>query len=185
MEEIKTMEMNEQPQSAPPPTPDSTPGAAPEGASAGQDAGKDSVQQMMGELSNLVNRFGEVLQAAWQSDDRKRVEGELRTGLNSLAESVDKAVQDIKASDETKDIQHKVGDLGEKVAKSSIVQDIAGIFASAAKAVSEQMAKVATDIEARAAADKAARGAAPEAPADSASAGDEGPESKDIPVGKA
>lgn len=174
------METNEKPQSAPPPTPESGVGAAPEGAPAGQEAGKDSVQQLMGELSNLVNRFGEVLQAAWQSDDRKRVEGELRSGLNSLAESVDKAVQDIKASDETKDLQHKVGDLGEKVAKSSIVQDIAGIFASAAKAVSEQMTKVAKDIEERAA--RPAESPAPEA--GTAPAESEGPETQDIPVSK-
>jgi hypothetical protein len=137
----------------------------------------------MGELSNLVNRFGEVLQAAWQSDDRKRIEGELRTGLNSLAQSVDKAVQDIKVSDETKDLQHKVGDLGEKVAKSSIIQDIAGVFASAAKAVSEQMAKAAKDIEQRAA--RPAESGEPEAAADTATAEPEGPESQDIPVSKA
>lgn len=174
------METNEKPQSGPVPGPESGAGAASEGAPAGQEAGKDSVQQLMGELSNLVNRFGEVLQAAWQSDDRKRVESELRSGLNSLAESVDKAVQDIKASDETKDLQHKVGDLGEKVGKSSIVQDIAGIFASAAKSVSEQMAKVAKDIEERAA--KPAEGPAPEA--GTAPAESEGPETKDIPVSK-
>lgn len=84
------------------------------------------------ELRNLGKQFANTLDAAWNSEERQRVEGEIREGLQNFADEVSKLFNEAKESSagqrvrtEAEKATHKVSEaeLGTK-AKSSLAQGL-------------------------------------------------------------
>ena len=152
---------------------------------AGQSSGPTPVKQpgdeLLNELTELADRFANVVRVAWNSDQRKRVETDVKAGLESLSSSLEEGFRQVSASQEAKELQSKASEVGEKVSGSKFVADIAGALTTGLRALSDQLEKLATDIQTKEA--KPAGGGAggfgsdePAAPAD---------EAKDIPIDKA
>lgn len=49
------------------------------------------------ELGNMGKKFAETLQTAWDSEERNRFESEVREGLKSFADEVDKVMRNVRA----------------------------------------------------------------------------------------
>lgn len=84
------------------------------------------------ELKNLGKQFADTVQAAWNSQERHRVEGEVREGVKSFVDEVDKAIKEAKESkaaarvkEEATEIRTKVetGDMSKK-AREGLVQGL-------------------------------------------------------------
>ncbi len=76
------------------------------------------------ELNELGKNLRDALHAAWQSEDRKKVQKEIETGLANLGASLSKAAEDFSNSptgqnlkSDVKDMQDrwKSGEMGSKV----------------------------------------------------------------------
>jgi soluble cytochrome b562 len=84
------------------------------------------------ELKDLGRQFAETLQTAWNSEEKQRVEAEVREGMQSFVNEVDKvirgakdspAAQKVKAEAEQVKDRMETGELGRK-ARSGLVQGL-------------------------------------------------------------
>lgn len=84
------------------------------------------------ELKSLGRQFAETLETAWQSEERQRVETQVREGIKSFADEVDKVIGEIKESpaagrvkEEATEVRSRVesGELSRK-ARVGIVQGL-------------------------------------------------------------
>lgn len=50
------------------------------------------------ELRNLGKQFADTLEAAWKSEERQRIEGEIREGMQNFADELGKLLSDVKES---------------------------------------------------------------------------------------
>lgn len=84
------------------------------------------------ELKGLGKQFAETVQAAWHSEERHKVEAEIRQGVNSFVAEVDKAIRQLRESEvaakvkeEAVEVKTKVetSDLGRK-AREGLVQGL-------------------------------------------------------------
>ena len=53
------------------------------------------------EFQKLGHQLGETLQSAWESEERKRIEQEVREGVRSFVAEIDKVLHEVKASETT------------------------------------------------------------------------------------
>lgn len=59
------------------------------------------------EMRNLGRQLAETLRAAWYSEERQKIEGEVREGVNAFAAEVDKALREIRESGGARRIAEK------------------------------------------------------------------------------
>ena len=97
---------------------------------------EDEEGGIVDELSKMGRKFAETLQSAWDGEERAKFETDVREGVRSFADEVDKVIREIRAkagADKVKanaeDLRAKVGtkvdvdDLGKK-ARSGIVSGL-------------------------------------------------------------
>lgn len=89
-------------------------------------------RDISGELKDLGRQFADTVQSAWNSEERQRVENEIREGVKSFVNEVDKAIHEAKESqaaakvkEEAVEIKTKIetGDLGRKT-REGLVQGL-------------------------------------------------------------
>jgi CHASE3 domain sensor protein len=92
----------------------------------------DTTRDFGEELKNLGKQFADTVQTAWNSEERLRVESEIRNGVKSFVSEVDKAIHEAKESqaaakvkEEASEIKTKIetGDLGKKT-RDGLVQGL-------------------------------------------------------------
>ena len=59
---------------------------------------KSNGPDVVEEFKNLGRQFAETIEAAWNSDERIRVEAEVREGIHSFVDEVDKVFREAKSS---------------------------------------------------------------------------------------
>lgn len=134
----------------------------------------NATQELLDELAGLASRLTDMGKSWWNSDQRKQLETDLRTGAESVVTSLESSFKQVAASQEAKDLQVKAGEVTEKVAHSKVVNDLASALTSGLQSLSAQLDKAAQDLEAK----RAAQSQPGEAPSDT----DAG--TKDIPIDK-
>lgn len=149
-----------------------TAGAAPE---AGPDTAQPG-QELLDELTQLADKFAAVVRTAWNSEQKKQVEADVRTGLSTLAVSIEEGFKQVSTSTEAKDLQTKATEVGDKVTSSKFFADLAGALTTGVRTLGDTLDKVAKDLQAKGA--SPAGGAPPSGAAPSESA------AKDIPIQK-
>ena len=137
-----------------------------------------AAQELVDELGGLANRLSNLGRQWWQSDQRRQLENDLRTGAEQLAATLENSFHQVAASREAKEIKEKTEEIAEeiseKMASSKLVNELAETLKSGLQAFSAQLDRVAHDLEAR-----AQRSATEESPAASAE-----PDSQQIPIDK-
>ncbi|MCC6972321.1 MAG: hypothetical protein IT434_19065 [Phycisphaerales bacterium] len=132
-------------------------------------------QELIDELGRLGNKMAEVIRTAWASDERKRMEQDLRTGLNTLANNLEQGVRKMGEHEQTKEFVRKAEDVaenvGEKVRNSQTTYDIAGALAGGLRVLADQVEKLAAELQRKRA----------ETPTTPPTANDD---SQDIPIGR-
>lgn len=89
-----------------------------------------------GELSDELRALGENLrsafQAAWDSDDRRRLQREMEAGIGALAELLGQAARDFAESETGKQMKQDAREFGERVrsgeVESKVRQDLTAIL---------------------------------------------------------
>jgi len=74
------------------------------------------------EFTQLGHQLGETLQSAWESDERKRIEKEVREGVQSFVAEIDKVLQDVRTSDSTAKLREDAAGAKVKVDESELGQ---------------------------------------------------------------
>ena len=129
--------------------------ANPEGASStqGSTSNEKLGENLVEELNRLGNKFAEVVQVAWHSDQRKKIEQDLRTGLSSLAANLEEGVKQVAKNEQTKEFLNKAedvaGTVAEKVQKSKFAQELADNLISGLRSLTEEIDKFATDLQSK------------------------------------
>lgn len=87
-----------------------------------EDEVKDAPQKLdiAAEFQKLGRQFAETLQTAWDSEERKRVEKEVREGVQSFVNEVDQVIREVKTSEKTEKIKGEAEELKTRVESSDI-----------------------------------------------------------------
>lgn len=112
---------------------------------------RGSGQEVLDELGRLGSKLVDVVQAAWTSEERKRIEADLKSGLSAVATSLEEGFEKVRANEQTKELLDKAEDvaesLGEKVSQSKVARDLADGLLKGLRSLSVQIDKVADDLQ--------------------------------------
>ncbi|MFQ5419369.1 MAG: hypothetical protein ACE5FD_16225 [Anaerolineae bacterium] len=95
------------------------------------------------ELKHLGRQFAETLQSAWNSEERQRVEAEIREGMRSFADEVDKVIQEAKESKAADKVKEGATNMTGKVESAEFGRKARGGFVNGLRWLSEELSKVA------------------------------------------
>ena len=140
-------------------------------------------QELLDELAEVADKFAVFVRTAWNSDQRKQVEADVRTTANQLAQSIEQTFQQASTSAEAKDLQNKAVEVGQKVTASKFFADISGALTVGLRSLSDQLDKVSQDLQAKSPAPAKPADARP-ADAKPADADKSESGAKDIPINK-
>lgn len=135
-------------------------------------------QELMEELNRLGSKFAEVVQTAWESEERKRLEQDVKTGVVALMNGLERGLRKLSETDQAKEFLHKAEDvaesIGERIRTSPASNEMAGNLAKGLRVVAEQLDKLAGELQRKSAE------SAQSTPKPSTTSGD----SQDIPITK-
>jgi hypothetical protein len=75
---------------------------------------------LVAEFQALGRSFAEAFGSAWNSEERKRVEQDVRAGVKSFADEVDKVIREAKSSATTERVKQEAGEMAGKVESSDV-----------------------------------------------------------------
>jgi ribosome recycling factor len=86
------------------------------------------------EFHNLGRNLKDIINTAWESDERKKVQADIQDGLDELGNAINEMVEEFKISETGKKVVKEVDDFGERL-RSGEVRDQAheGILAALKK----------------------------------------------------
>lgn len=112
-----------------------------------------SGQDLMDELNRLGSKFVEVVDVAWNSEQRRRIEDDLRKGLESLATSLEDGIKQLGESKQAREFldsaEEVAESVGTKVRSSKVANDLADTLAHGLRSLSEQMDRLSKDMKAK------------------------------------
>ena len=94
-------------------------------------------------LRNLGQQFVYTMQAAWDSDERKQVEKEMRDGMQQFAAEVDKAFNEVKGSPAGKRAQEEAADLKDSFEKGEFAPRMQKSMVQGLQWLSDELGKLA------------------------------------------
>ncbi len=74
------------------------------------------------ELKDLGRQFAQTLQSAWNSEERQRVESEVREGMKSFAKEVDKVIREVKESQMAEKVKEEAIEIKDKFESGKVGQ---------------------------------------------------------------
>ncbi|MGH7550139.1 MAG: hypothetical protein ACREK3_05215 [Gemmatimonadota bacterium] len=95
------------------------------------------------ELKTLGRRFADVLQAAWTSEERHRVETEVRDGLRRFSEEVEQLYERTRESPTGERVRTKFGEAKGRAADSEAARRTRETLAQGLHRLSEELARLA------------------------------------------
>ena len=90
--------------------------------------------EILDELRNLGENLRNLLQSAWESDERKKLQNEIETGLNDLHTNLSQAVKDFSESPTGEDLKSDLEDLGQRIRTGELETKIRSEVISALRA---------------------------------------------------
>ena len=110
-------------------------------------------QNLVEELNRLGSKFAEVVQVAWESDERKRLEQDVKRGLSSLATNLEDGLKKVGESPQTKEFLNKAEDavttVADQVQKSKIAQELGDNLLHGLRSLTEQIDKIASEMQSK------------------------------------
>lgn len=95
------------------------------------------------ELKGLGKQFAETLQTAWNSEERHKVEGDIREGMKSFVNEVDKVIRQVKESEVTHKVKVEAEEVKTKVETSDLGRKAREGFVQGLQWLSEELGKLA------------------------------------------
>jgi len=72
------------------------------------------------EFRNLGNNLRQVINAAWESEERKKFQSEIEEGMRELGYALDNLAQDIREGEAGQNIRREVDDFSERVRSGEV-----------------------------------------------------------------
>lgn len=131
---------------------------------------------VVGEFKKLGRQFAQTLEAAWNSEERVRVESDIREGVHSFVDEVDKVFREARSSETVQKVKGEAAEVKNNLEKSDLGEKTRQGIVQGLSWMSDELARLADQFQPP---EKAPD--APEAPAEE-SVADQG--SADEPVVK-
>ena len=96
------------------------------------------------ELRNLGRQMVGTLQSAWNSEEKQRFEKEVREGMRSFANEIDKAIQEVRDNETTGKFRDEAVQVADRVQASEAGQKARVGFAKSLQWLSEELGTLAT-----------------------------------------
>jgi hypothetical protein len=110
------------------------------------DASDRDTGDLARELRALGENLKEVFTAAWESEDRKHMQGELEEGLGELATSLRSAAEEFAASDTGRRLKEDMRDLEARVRSGETSSRVREDLLSALRTVNEELGRAAENL---------------------------------------
>lgn len=114
---------------------------------------KEPSPNFVDELTALGNKLAELVQVAWNSEDRRRIESQIKKGLSVAADGIEQGVQKLRESEQTKEFMGKAEDVaedvGEKVRTSKVANEMADTIMKGLRVLGEQLDEWANELQQR------------------------------------
>ena len=104
---------------------------------------KDAHDDLGDELRALGANLKDMLQAAWESDERKRAQQGIETGLEDLARTLRSAGQEFSSSPTGQRLKADVHDLHERLRTSQVDDRVRQELVAALRRVNDELGKAA------------------------------------------
>ena len=95
------------------------------------------------ELKDLGRQFADTLQTAWNSQERQRIEAEIREGVKSFADEVDKAIREAKESPTAARVREEAGQVVNKVETTDVGRRVRSGLVQGLQWLSEELGRLA------------------------------------------
>jgi hypothetical protein len=111
---------------------------------------QESGKELVDELTRLGQKFVDVVEVAWNSEQRKKIEEDLRTGLVSVASTLEDGFKRVSSTKEAQEAVNAAEDVAEKVRTSKIASELSEALAQGLRALSDQMDKLSNELKQKA-----------------------------------
>ena len=98
---------------------------------------------VVSEMKDLGRQFADTLRTAWNSQERQRIENEIREGMKSFANEVDKVITEVKDSQAAARVREEAGQVANKVESSDVGRKARTGLAQGLQWLSEELGKLA------------------------------------------
>ena len=95
------------------------------------------------ELRNLGQQFGETIRSAWNSEERRQFENEMREGVQTFTGEIGKAFDEILASDPAKKAKSEAADFKNRAESGDLAEKTRSSLGLGLRRFSEELAKMA------------------------------------------
>jgi hypothetical protein len=120
-------------------------------------------RSIVDELSKLGQQMAQAIKAAWESDDRKKLQAEILDGLQKFGDEVTEALDKAGQSETAQELRGKAEKVATDVRASSVAEDVRKGVISGLDVINAELGKLVEKLEPKAKpTDEAA--AEPEAP---------------------
>ena len=100
-----------------------------------------STDNISDQLNELGKNLRNILQSAWQSEERKKLQGEIEEGLNSMKDSLNQAAQEFSNTPTGKTITEDVKDFQERWRSGEVSSKARSEISEALRKVNEELQK--------------------------------------------
>jgi hypothetical protein len=100
--------------------------------------------EVLDELRELGRNLRALLQSAWESDERKKLQGEIETGLNELFSNLSQAAQDFSASPTGQTLKSDIEDLSQRIKTGEVETKVRAEVLNALRAANEGLKNAST-----------------------------------------
>ncbi len=102
-----------------------------------------SQDDLAAEFAALGKKFGEAISTAWQSEERHKLQADLKEGLERFSAEVDKAVKDLRQSEVGQKVQSGVQQAADDVKSGKVSEEVRKGMVTALRALSEALDRMA------------------------------------------
>ncbi len=95
------------------------------------------------ELRSLGRQLGETFRAAWASEERQRIEAEIREGIQIFVSEVDKAFGEVRQSEVPHRVREEAGQLADSLKSGELPQKARSGMVEGLRRLSDELRKLA------------------------------------------
>jgi soluble cytochrome b562 len=106
-------------------------------------AAKPEKGDIVDEMKSLGRQVGETIRTAWESDERQKFEGDLRAGMRSFADEIDKVVREVREGEAGKKVKAEAEELRTKVETADLGTKTRTGIVQGLRWLSEELGKLA------------------------------------------
>lgn len=108
-----------------------------------------SERNIADELGKLGKQVADAIKAAWESEDRKKLQTEIAEGLQKFGKEVNEAVEKAGESKTARELREKAEKVVEDIRESDVVEDVRKGILTGLDALNQELGKLLEKLEAK------------------------------------